>query len=95
LSYAGKQHNKNLREECVSITVPEAMDETMFLGLRLNKGINVQDFYNTFGVSLLENYGSAIEKMTEYGLIDQADGRLFLTIKGRDVSNYVFINFLC
>jgi len=67
----------------------------MFLGLRLNKGINVQEFNNTFGVSLLEIYGSEIDKMTKYRLIDQADGRLFLTTKGRDVSNYVFINFLC
>ena len=95
LSVAGKQNNVNLHEECINISVPEAMSETMFLGLRLNEGIDVQGFYNTFGVSLLEIYGSTIDKMTECGLIRQAKGKLFLTTKGRDVSNYVFINFLC
>jgi len=95
LGAAGKQNNRNLHEECIRIDVPEAMSETMFLGLRLNEGIDVQGFYNIFGVSLFDIYGSAIIKMTEYGLIGQADGRLFLTTKGRDVSNYVFINFLC
>ena len=94
MSVAGKHNNKKLHEECINITVTEAMSETMFLGLRLNEGIDVKEFYNKFAVSMFEIYGSAIDKMTEFGLIGQANDRLFLTTKGRDVSNYVFINFL-
>ena len=83
-----------LREEINPICQREAMEETMFLGLRLNKGVDAHDFYKAFGVGLHEIYGDAIRKMGSLGLMDQTEERVFLTPKGRDVSNYVFTEFL-
>jgi oxygen-independent coproporphyrinogen-3 oxidase len=83
-----------LREEINKVPRQEAMEETMFLGLRLNKGVDADGFYRAFHVGLFEVYGDAIDRMVGLGLMGMADGRVFLTDKGRDVSNYVFLEFM-
>lgn len=76
------------------LSVKERMAETMFLGLRLTKGVSEQSFYEQFGCSLFEVYGSVLEKHRKNGLLEQKDGFFFLTEYGLDVSNYVMADFL-
>lgn len=76
------------------LSVKERMAETMFLGLRLTKGVSEQAFYEQFGCSLCEVYGSVIEKHRKNGLLTRKDGFFFLTEYGLDVSNYVMADFL-
>jgi len=83
-----------LREDIAQISVSEAMEETMFLGLRLNEGVDEDSFRRASGSGLFEIYGGVIEKMISLGLMAYADNRVFLTAKGRDVSNYVFTDFM-
>ena len=66
----------------------------MFLGLRKMEGVSVTEFKNTFGKTMEECYGEHIQKLKEQGLLEQKDGRLMLTRRGIDVSNYVFGEFL-
>ena len=84
------------RREPVSLTAEEQMEEFMFLGLRLLKGICIKTFEENFGVSLQEIYGNVIEKNVRDGLLRFCeDGEyLALTERGIDISNYVLAQFL-
>ena len=66
----------------------------MFLGLRKTKGIREADFRNLFGKAHRQVYGNQIDGVREKGLLDGAEGRLFLTERGTDISNYVFSEFI-
>lgn len=73
----------------------EQMEEFMFLGLRLAKGVSQKAFAMRFNSSIEEIYGKQLQQLQKNGLIysPEAD-RLALTPKGIDVSNQVFVAFL-
>jgi oxygen-independent coproporphyrinogen III oxidase len=64
--------------------------ETAFLGLRLNKGIDIAEYEQKFGIDLVEKTAS----LAENGLVETTDGRLRLTRKGMLFSNEVFQEFI-
>jgi oxygen-independent coproporphyrinogen-3 oxidase len=70
------------------------MAETVILGLRLGEGIKAADIKSRFGIDILEHYRQQIEEMTAAGLLEQADGRIRLTRRGRLLSNEVFWRLL-
>ncbi len=72
----------------------DAMEEFMFLGLRMNEGIKTADFYNIFGRTVSNVYGSVIDKYIENGLMKQTREGCALTKTGMDVSNEVLADFL-
>ena len=72
----------------------EQMEEFMFLGLRMIKGVSRGDFKKAFGVEIEAIYGEVIKKMVSQGLLQQQAGRIFLTEEGISVSNYVMSEFL-
>ncbi|MCM1103578.1 MAG: radical SAM family heme chaperone HemW [Clostridium sp.] len=76
------------------LTVKDRMAETMFLGLRLTKGVSEQAFLERFGRSVYEVYGSVLDKHKRDGLLAYRDGFWSLTERGLDVSNYVMADFL-
>lgn len=84
------------REEAVSLTAKEQMEEFMFLGLRMRNGIGVKEFEEEFGETLREVYGIVIDKNIREGLLHMSeDGAyLALTDRGIDISNYVLAQFL-
>ncbi len=76
------------------VTRQSAMEEFMFLGLRIMKGIRLDEFKERFGVDARAVYGQVIEKLKAKGLLEVSDGNLSLTRKGTDVSNKVMAEFL-
>jgi len=68
--------------------------ETVILGLRLCKGIQVDDIQKRFGIDMLEHYKQQITELVEFGLLECVDGRILLTRRGRLLSNEVFLRFL-
>lgn len=72
----------------------EQMEEFMFLGLRMIKGVSRGDFKKAFGVEIEAVYGEVIKKMVSQGLLQQQAGRISLTEEGISVSNYVMSEFL-
>jgi oxygen-independent coproporphyrinogen-3 oxidase len=68
--------------------------ETVILGLRLGEGINANDIQSRFGIDILAHYRRQVEEMAEAGLLEQADGHIRLTRRGRLLSNEVFWRFL-
>ena len=81
-------------EEVQNLSVREQMEEFMFLGLRKIAGVREQDFKKQFGCTLDSVYGDVLAKNERDGLLEKRDGRVFLTDKGLDLSNYVFVQFL-
>ena len=70
------------------------MAETMMLGMRLDDGVRLQDFYDRFGESVTLVYGKQVDDLTVLGLIELRDGALRLTSKGRPLGNEVFLRFV-
>lgn len=90
----------SLREEVTVLSKEEQMEEFMFLGLRMMQGVYEEDFYRQFGKRFDEVYPDVIEKHVKLGLLatehypDTRFIRLYLTEKGIDVSNQVFVDFM-
>ena len=78
------------------LSVKEQMEEFMFLGLRMMEGVCDSDFEAQFVKSLQEVYGKQITKMINQGLLKfyEKENRYALTLKGIDVSNQVFVEFI-
>ncbi|KKM09951.1 hypothetical protein SY88_16115 [Clostridiales bacterium PH28_bin88] len=70
------------------------MAETMFLGLRLLDGVNLEGFYRRFGVRAEDVYACQIARMKELNMLIMEDGCLRLTSQALPVSNEVFAQFL-
>lgn len=76
------------------LTVPEQMEEYMFLGLRMMCGVDSKEFESTFGCRIGEVYGDVIERLCRQGLLLQEKECIRLTDRGIDVSNYAMSQFL-
>ncbi len=89
---------EKLQKDRLVLTKENQMEEFMFLGLRLTKGVNLEEFETRFGMSMHEVYDHVIEKHKKEGLlqicIHENKQYLALTEKGLDVSNYVMADFL-
>lgn len=72
----------------------DAMEEFMFLGLRMNEGVSLDAFASYFGIPLLSVYGSVAYRYQKEGMLCLAEGRLLLTRRGREVSNEILADFL-
>ncbi len=82
------------RETVEHLSLREQMDETMFLGLRMLKGVAEEGFKERFGVDMDEIYRLQIEESKKEGLLERRAGRVVLTDRGLDLSNYVMAKFL-
>lgn len=81
-----------LQKTTVSETT--ALEEAFFLGLRLNRGVDLRALADEFGSNTLEALRANIEDLVEQGLLERSDDRIFLTSRGRLLSNEVFQSFL-
>jgi oxygen-independent coproporphyrinogen-3 oxidase len=68
--------------------------EFAFLGLRLNKGVDLEEYKERFGFDLIERYCNDLERIQDAGLVESTEKRLRLTRKGMLYSNEVFQIFV-
>lgn len=85
---------EEIRTEVEDITRMDAMSETVFLGLRMTKGISKKEFFEAFNEDIHAVFGKEIEKHVKAGTMIEEGDRLFLSERGIDVSNYVFADFV-
>ncbi|HBM79768.1 MAG: radical SAM family heme chaperone HemW [Clostridiales bacterium] len=76
------------------LTLDDMMEEFMFMGLRMTEGVFLSEFKTRFNKDIFEIYGKQIEMLQKCKLLDIKDGRLFLTKRGIDISNQVFVQFM-
>ena len=72
----------------------EAFEESLFLGLRLNEGVRLEELRRQFGESLLQEAMPALVEVRDAGLLELNSDRMRLTPQGRLVSNEVFSRLL-
>lgn len=70
------------------------MKEYVILTLRLKEGINLQKFYNKFGIDLFEIFGVEVKELNNNGLITITDKNIYLTDRGTEVANLVWEKFI-
>lgn len=76
------------------LTSKDQYAEFMFMGLRMNEGVSKKEFVNRFGISMDEIYGDVIRTHIQKGLLAEEGERIYLTCRGRDISNYVMADFI-
>jgi oxygen-independent coproporphyrinogen-3 oxidase len=72
----------------------EAFEETVFLGLRKNTGLNIATLRAQAPSGLFTPFRKAAEELIRDGLLAQHDGHWQLTLRGRMISNDVFATLL-
>lgn len=82
------------KQELQTLTDSEKMEEFMFLGMRMIKGVSEVEFLKRFGCSMESVYGKILKKQEAEGLIIRKNDQVKLTERGINVSNYVFCDYL-
>ena len=72
----------------------EALEERFFLGLRLNRGVDLRDVAESFGQKAVIDLRPRIAELVGHELIEQEGDCIRLTSRGRLLSNEVFQAFL-
>lgn len=85
---------EKIRGDRETLSLEAEMSEFMFLGLRMTKGVSKAEFLEGFGVPIECVYGKVLDKYKSVGLLEETEGRLFLTRAGIHVSNGVMAEFL-
>lgn len=83
-----------IREREPVLSREDEMAEFMFLGLRMTEGVARTDFEQIFGCCIEQIYGDVLKKYESMGLLQEKDGRIFLSRAGIHVSNSVMADFL-
>ena len=76
-----------------AVSASQALEEAFFLGLRLNRGVALDELRSRFGPAA-EAYEPAIRELVAAGLLSRREGGVQLTSRGRLLSNEVFEKFL-
>jgi len=71
-----------------------ALEESFFLGLRLNRGLDLERLRADFSRETIAACESAIEECVQEELLERKGARVCLTARGRLLSNEVFARFL-
>ena len=81
-------------KERTQVSSESALQEAFFLGLRLNRGIDLQDLVNEFGEDAVSSYWESISGLETAGLLKKSGTTIRLTSRGRILSNEVFERFI-
>ena len=76
-----------ITEDIIDIDEADAIEETMFLGLRMTRGV-------PFTETIRKIYKNQIDKLISSGLLKIERDRLMLTDRGLDCANIVFSEFI-
>ena len=87
-----------IREDVNKLSLKEQMEEFMFLGLRMTKGVSCSEFLRLFGSTMDQIYPGVADRFCAQGLLqrhkEQGEEWISLTDYGMDVSNQVMMEFL-
>src|SRR5262249_47825960 len=75
------------------VSTAQALEESFFLGLRLNRGVDLDEIRKVFGAEL-NKFVPVSEEMVAEGLLSRRGGTLQLTPRGRLLSNEIFERFI-
>lgn len=76
------------------VTEKEKMEEELFLGLRKTKGVSKIAFQKKFNMEMDQVFAKQLQNNQEQGLLEESNGYVRLTRKGKLLGNEVFQSFL-
>ncbi len=85
---------QQLRSSRTLVDAQAALEESFFLGLRMNRGVSIRLLGEQFGDEAVDCCQPAINELAAGGLLQVEDEVLRLTARGRLLSNEVFARFL-
>jgi oxygen-independent coproporphyrinogen-3 oxidase len=85
---------KNPKAWQESVNAENALQETLFLGLRLTEGVDWKGIQNSYGAGRLSKYEGALEDWLQQGLAQKTGDVVRLTASGMLLSNEVFQQFV-
>ena len=80
--------------ERTNLSEADVRAESLFLGLRLMKGLYFGDYQSRFGADLREQYDADLVRLRDAGLIEINEELLRLTTRGALMSNEVLSTFV-
>lgn len=85
---------KSIVDEEIINTKNDNIEEFMFMGLRMNCGIEEEEFKRRFHTDVDNVYKDVIEGNINKGLLERKRGRIYLTDKGIELSNMVMSDMI-
>jgi oxygen-independent coproporphyrinogen-3 oxidase len=76
------------------ITAAQALQESIFLGLRLTEGVDWSCLQDLNSGEILKSYENSLGELCSKGLIERKGSNFRLTIQGMLLSNEVFQAFV-
>ena len=89
-----EQYNAGPTLKAALVSRRVALEETLFLGLRLSCGVNLRTVAAEFGDEALAGLREAIAEFVEDGLLSRDGDSIRLSVRGRLLSNEVFQRFI-
>ena len=93
-AYIESSHKRLPRLQTTNVTVPEAMENFMMLGLRMREGVLHARFEQQFGQSMEQTFRQPLLKGVESGLLQRTLDGFCLTDRGILLGNEVFAQFI-
>lgn len=90
----GIKEKKPLLSEDNNISVDDGIKESIFLGLRLNDGVDFTKLSKQYGLDLESMYQKKLNKLLSLNLVEFKGSVIRLTRKGMDLANKVFVEFI-
>jgi oxygen-independent coproporphyrinogen III oxidase len=81
-------------QDCIDVSPEAALQEAFFLGLRMNRGVDLSEIAKEFGENAVKGYSEAVADLVETGLLTCDGSQVRLTDQGRLLSNEVFERFI-
>jgi len=76
------------------VDAKSALEESFFLGLRLNRGVDLRNIAAVFGGEAVNGLSATLDELVQAGLLERDGNVIRLTSRGRLLSNEVFECFI-
>lgn len=94
INMKGPDADEKLHQEIEELSEKTQMEEFMFLGLRMSRGVSGSEFMKRFGRNMWNVYGEVLHRLETNHLIEVDNPYVRLSEFGVDISNYVLGEFL-
>ena len=84
----------NIRQPVSTLTAEDQVGEALFTGLRMNQGVDRDEFAARFGVDPWSLYQKDLVPFVETGFMWTADRRFGLTRRGMLMANEILMTFV-
>mgnify|MGYP001004450708 CR=1 FL=1 len=90
----GVNSRKLILSEDINLSREDRLEESIFLGLRLNDGIDISELSREFGTDLESRISKKLQKFVSQNLIERSGTVIRLTEKGMDFANAVIVELI-